>query len=106
MATTIGIIYHINNMKKQSNKYIYIILLLGSIILAPNIYRLISLKIEYNNLTNVKNQKSMDTQALQSELEKREHDISYLEKIAYKDFQMIKEGEKIYRIQDNKQVEE
>ena len=95
-------------MKKKSNNslYIYIIILVGVIILTPNIYHLVNLNIEYNRLLNEKNQQSNDTDLLQTEIDKRETDEKYLETLAYRDFQMVKDGEKIYRIQDSKQVED
>ena len=94
-------------MQKLYKIYIYIIVLIGVIILAPNIYHLINLNLEYNRLLNSVEKNSNETDLLEDEIKKRtDTNQKYLETLAYKDFQMIKDGEKIYRIQDSKQLED
>ena len=94
-------------MQKLYKNFIYIIVLIGVIILAPNIYHLINLNLEYNRLLNSVEQNSNETDLLEDEIKKRtDTNQKYLETLAYKDFQMIKDGEKIYRIQDSKQLED
>ena len=94
-------------MQKLYKIYIYIIVLIGVIILAPNIYHLINLNLEYNRLLNSVEQNSNETDLLEDEIKKRtDTNQKYLETLAYKDFQMIKDGEKIYRIQDSKQLKD
>jgi len=69
------------------------------------IIKLISLynddKIEQSEL----NQKYAQITKLTGEIDKLENDPEYIKKIAREEFLMAKEGEKIYRVEDQKYIQ-
>ena len=86
-------------------KYILIIIFIGTLIIGPNVYRWNNLRIEYNLTSEEKNLLEQETNSLMLEIEKRENDLEYIRELAYRDFQMVGDGEKIYRVKDTKQIE-
>ena len=82
------------------------IILIGTIIIGPNIYEWNEKRNKLNQLLDKKHQALHEADSLDKDLFKRINNNEYIETLAYRDFQLVKDGEKIFRIRDTKQVEE
>ena len=98
-----------NKNKKKSYKSIWIILTVGFLWISFNkagIFKWLSLYAQKQTLINEIKELKIEQTSIKDHNSKLEKDLSYIEFLAYSKYKMVKQGEKIFRIQDSKTVQE
>ena len=98
-----------NKNKNKSYKSIWIILVIGFLWISFNkagIFKWLSLYSHKQTLINEIKDLQMMQGSIKEHNNKLEDDLTYIEFLAYSKYKMVKPGEKIFRIQDSKIVEE
>ena len=93
---------------KKSYKSIWIILLLGFIWITFNkagIVKWISLYYQKQEIMGQISDLKTEELSIKEHNRTLENDMSYIEFLAYSKYKMVKPGEKIFRIQDSKNVQ-
>ena len=97
------------NNQKKSYKSIWIILVIGFLSISFNkagIVKWLSLYSQKQTLINEIKELQIEQTSIKGHNSKLEKDLSYIEFLAYSKYKMVKPGEKIFRIQDSKTVQE
>ena len=97
------------NNQKKSYKSIWIILVIGFLSISFNkagIVKWLSLYSQKQTLINEIKELQIEQTSIKEHNSKLEKDLSYIEFLAYSKYKMVKPGEKIFRIQDSKTVQE
>ncbi len=97
------------NNQKKSYKSIWIILAIGFLWISFNkagIVKWLSLYSQKQTLINEIKELTIEQTSIKDHNSKLENDLSYIEFLAYSKYKMVKPGEKIFRIQDSKTVQE
>ena len=97
------------NNNKKSYKSIWIILIVGFLWISFNkggIFQWLSLYSQKQTLINEIKELKIEQTSIKEHNSKLENDLSYIEFLAYSKYKMVQPGEKIFRIQDSKTVQE
>ena len=93
--------------KKQTSKSVILIIFIALIWLVFNdsgIMKWYALKNKQHALTQSINELYNDEALIEDHINKLTNDFNYIEFIAYSRFKMVKQGEKIFRVKDYKEI--